>query len=60
MLSGPLPDSLGNYRNLTGLYASENGFGELVPEMLGSLVFLEFLHLGGNEFVGALPESVGN
>ncbi|OVA04733.1 Protein kinase domain [Macleaya cordata] len=56
MFSGSLPFSLGNCFNLTTFFASQNGFGGIIPpEIFEGLSQLEVLYLDGNEFIGEMP-----
>ncbi|KAF8391173.1 hypothetical protein HHK36_023474 [Tetracentron sinense] len=57
LLSGPVPDELGNISTLVFLSLSANRLSGLLPKRLGDLGNLQFLWLFDNEFVGGLPSS---
>ncbi|KAH7667724.1 Non-specific serine/threonine protein kinase protein, partial [Dioscorea alata] len=57
-LQGPLPDWLGELKNLTKLYLSVNSLHGSIPESLGRLSRLQYLDLRANELNGSVPESL--
>ncbi|CAD6236246.1 unnamed protein product [Miscanthus lutarioriparius] len=58
-LSGPLPTSIGNLRQLTTLILAGCSFTGGIPEELGNLVQLSFLAMNSNRFTGRIPASIG-
>ncbi|XP_054783416.1 putative receptor-like protein kinase At3g47110 [Prosopis cineraria] len=58
VLTGPLPDEVGNLHGLTKLVLSENNFSGVIPSSLGKCVSLEQLYLQGNLFAGEIPKSL--
>ena len=59
-LSGELPESLGDLRNLQSLSVYDNDLSGELPSSLGNLTNLQSLGLGENDFSGPLPSSLGN
>lgn len=59
LLSGILPEWLGQLRNLESLDLSSNLIGGPIPSSLGKLPFLTDLSLAGNRLNGSLPPSIG-
>ncbi|CAH8339556.1 unnamed protein product [Eruca vesicaria subsp. sativa] len=59
-LSGILPDSIGNLRNLRVLRLFGCNFFGKIPSSLGNLSHLTHLDLDGNDFTDELPDSIGN
>ncbi|KAL5993952.1 hypothetical protein ACLOJK_038309 [Asimina triloba] len=59
-LSGPFPQGMHSYPNLTVLDLSRNSFTGGVPESVGLLPQLQMLLLSGNRFVGKIPDVFGN
>jgi Leucine-rich repeat (LRR) protein len=58
-LSGDLPASIGNLRNLhIVLDASGNKLTGELPAQLGNLAMLELLNLSHNQFSGSIPKSI--
>ncbi|XP_047332013.1 probable LRR receptor-like serine/threonine-protein kinase At3g47570 [Impatiens glandulifera] len=60
LLSGTLPDGIGNLFNLNGLGLESNRFNGTVPHDLGKLQNLEGLYLDDNRFSNLIPSSLGN
>ncbi|XP_022682470.1 probable leucine-rich repeat receptor-like protein kinase At5g49770 [Setaria italica] len=58
-LSGPLPTSIGNLKQLTTLILVGCSFTGGIPQELGNLVQLSFLALNSNNFTGRIPASIG-
>ncbi|KAL0387279.1 UNVERIFIED_CONTAM: putative leucine-rich repeat receptor-like protein kinase, partial [Sesamum radiatum] len=59
-LTGALPTSIGNLKNLTTLILVGCGFSGPIPDTIGSLTKLQILSLKSNNFVGSIPPSIGN
>ncbi|XWS11592.1 hypothetical protein CRYUN_Cryun37aG0012000 [Craigia yunnanensis] len=59
-LTGPLPTSVGNLKELTNLILVSCGFNGPIPDTIGSLSQLRFLSLNSNGFIGHIPPSIGN
>ncbi|GLT56887.1 hypothetical protein SLA2020_299010 [Shorea laevis] len=58
-MTGPLPASIGNLKNLTTLFLNHCGFTGLIPGTIGSLRQLAYLSLNSNHFSGQIPPSIG-
>ncbi|XP_010441081.1 PREDICTED: probable leucine-rich repeat receptor-like protein kinase At5g49770 [Camelina sativa] len=58
-LSGALPSSIGNLKNLRNLILMGCGFSGQIPESIGSLEKLTTLSLNSNHFSGTIPASIG-
>ncbi|PRQ23718.1 putative protein kinase RLK-Pelle-LRR-XIV family [Rosa chinensis] len=59
-VNGPIPLSLGNSTNLTGLSLSRNNLNGTIPASLSNLVSLLVLDLSQNRLTGSIPTSFGN
>ncbi|KAG6551496.1 hypothetical protein Mapa_006919 [Marchantia paleacea] len=59
-LTGVLPASLGNLKNLRSLNLAANSFGGLIPRSLGYLTSLETVNLAMNRLTGEIPAEFGN
>ncbi|KAM5548871.1 putative LRR receptor-like serine/threonine-protein kinase [Rosa sericea] len=59
-VNGPIPLSLGNCTNLTGLSLSRNNLTGTIPASLSNLVGLLVLDLSQNGLTGSIPTSFGN
>ncbi|XP_051132775.1 leucine-rich repeat receptor protein kinase HPCA1-like isoform X2 [Andrographis paniculata] len=59
-LTGSLPPSLGNLKNLKSLILVGCGFTGKIPASLGSLEQLAILSLNLNKFIGEIPPELGN
>ncbi|XP_070020847.1 probable LRR receptor-like serine/threonine-protein kinase At2g16250 [Nicotiana sylvestris] len=59
-ITGLIPLSFGNLRNLTMLYLSNNGLTGTVPLSLGRLSSLAVLDLSQNSLFGSIPASIGS
>ncbi|XP_060676409.1 receptor-like protein EIX1 isoform X1 [Ziziphus jujuba] len=57
-LSGKLPNCWSKWKNIQVLYLNYNSFGGGIPSSFGSLIFLQSLHLRGNNLSGILSLSV--
>ncbi|KAK3162281.1 hypothetical protein QOZ80_1BG0087710 [Eleusine coracana subsp. coracana] len=58
-LTGPLPTSIGNLKQLTTLILAACSFTGGIPQELGNLTQLSFLALNSNSFTGRIPASIG-
>ncbi|KAG6489588.1 hypothetical protein ZIOFF_050863 [Zingiber officinale] len=58
-LSGSMPDSISELKNLEYLDISNNAFSGELPSSFGKLHSLQNLSLAGNDFTGSLPDSIG-
>ncbi|XP_009597950.1 piriformospora indica-insensitive protein 2-like [Nicotiana tomentosiformis] len=58
-LTGTIPTSFGNLKNLQSLVLVENRLKGEIPEALGGLIKLVRLVLSGNSFEGPIPASLG-
>ncbi|KAG6507331.1 LRR receptor-like serine/threonine-protein kinase GHR1 [Zingiber officinale] len=58
-LSGSLPESISDLKNLEYLDISKNAFSGELPAGLGKLHSLQNLSLAGNEFTGSMPVTIG-
>lgn len=59
-LTGVLPASLGNLKNLRVLNLAANSFGGVIPTSLGSLTSLQTIDLAMNRLTGKIPVEFGN
>ncbi|VAH41273.1 unnamed protein product [Triticum turgidum subsp. durum] len=59
MLSGPIPLTVWNLRNLVVLKLSMNRLSRQIPSTVGNLVQLNQLDLDGNELSGNIPANIG-
>lgn len=59
-ITGQLPSSIGNLKNLSNLIIVGCGFSGPIPDSIGSLQKLVFLSLNSNNFIGEIPASIGN
>ncbi|KAG5560934.1 hypothetical protein RHGRI_004084 [Rhododendron griersonianum] len=59
-LTGLIPASIGNLRNLTTLYLYENSLSGSIPQEVGMLRSLTDLELSTNNLTGLIPASIGN
>ncbi|KAI3448395.1 hypothetical protein Pfo_005060 [Paulownia fortunei] len=59
-MTGPLPSSIGNLKNLSSLILVGCGFSGPIPPSIGSLQQLVYLSLNSNNFIGEIPPSIGN
>lgn len=60
LLSGCLPQDIGNLKVLTGLYLSGNQLSGYIPSGVKGLIDLTYLSLATNGFQGSIPESIGS
>ncbi|XP_062165160.1 leucine-rich repeat receptor protein kinase HPCA1-like isoform X2 [Alnus glutinosa] len=60
LMTGPLPQAIGNLRNLSFLCLTGCGFSGPIPYTIGSLQQLRNLALNSNKFSGPIPNSIGN
>ncbi|GLT71334.1 hypothetical protein SLA2020_433630 [Shorea laevis] len=59
-MTGPLPQNIGNLKNLSFLCLTGCGFSGPIPNTIGSLQQLVYLGLTSNRFSGPIPSSIGN
>ncbi|KAJ7947114.1 Leucine-rich repeat receptor-like protein kinase family protein [Quillaja saponaria] len=59
-ISGEIPSSLFNCKQLQSLTLSFNNFTGSIPAELGNFTMLINLVLGANNFKGTIPEEIGN
>ncbi|CAI8611575.1 unnamed protein product [Vicia faba] len=59
LLGGPLPNEIGNVKNLTLLALDGNKFSGPIPSSLGNCQHLSILRLNENNFTGPIPPSLG-
>ncbi|KAF2310089.1 hypothetical protein GH714_006497 [Hevea brasiliensis] len=59
-LTGNLPPTIGNLKNLQYLSLHGCSFSGPIPDTIGSLNQLLYLSLGANNFTGEIPHSFGN
>ncbi|XP_057995764.1 leucine-rich repeat receptor protein kinase HPCA1-like isoform X4 [Hevea brasiliensis] len=59
-LTGNLPPTIGNLKNLKYLSLHGCSFSGPIPDTIGSLNQLLYLSLGANNFTGEIPHSFGN
>ncbi|XP_059461838.1 leucine-rich repeat receptor protein kinase HPCA1-like [Corylus avellana] len=60
LMTGPLPQAIGNLKNLSSLCLTGCGFSGPIPNGIGSLQQLLYLALTSNRFSGPIPNSIGN
>jgi Leucine-rich repeat (LRR) protein len=59
-LSGPIPESFGELKNLKELNLSSNNLKGIIPSSIGNLSKLEALGLFENMLEGQIPSEIGN
>jgi Leucine-rich repeat (LRR) protein len=59
-LTGPLPDSFSNLKDLENIDMSYNSMRSQLPESLGTMYKLKTLDMRQNLFTGSLPGSLGS
>lgn len=59
-ITGPIPSSLGNCRNLTFINLSKNQLSGFLPSELGNLAYLQTLNISHNLLEGSLPSQLSN
>ena len=59
-ISGHIPHSIGNLRNLTKLYLDNNIFSGSIPQEIGLLRSLHDLSLATNKLSGLIPQEIDN
>ena len=57
-LVGPIPEELGQLRNLELLFLAQNHLNGTIPASIGELVLLELLNLKNNQLSGEIPVSL--
>ncbi|GKV31577.1 hypothetical protein SLEP1_g40255 [Rubroshorea leprosula] len=60
LLTGSLPESIGNLKKLIHLNLVGCGFTGPIPDTIGNLQHLAILSLNSNYFEGQIPPSIGN
>lgn len=60
VVSGQIPQEIGNLVNLNTLYMHLNNLTGTIPDSLGKLNKLSNLHLYGNKLSGQIPSTIGN
>ena len=60
ILSGNIPESIGNLTNLRSLDLGYNQLSGSIPESISNLTNLESLYLSANLLTGSIPESISN
>ncbi|KAF7087320.1 hypothetical protein CFC21_090519 [Triticum aestivum] len=60
MISGNIPEGIGNLVNLSYLLMSINSFEGTIPSSLGRLQKLSYLYLDLNNLSGQIPPTLGN
>lgn len=58
-LSGFLPDTLGNLKNLKFLMLEQNSFLGSIPNTIGNLLAMEKVFIANMKMNGTIPESIG-
>eukprot|EP01084_Bolivina_argentea_P211303 359444_1 len=58
VVSGPLPEIIGNITTLQRLYLGRSGIMGCIPESIGMLKQLKNLYLAGNHISGTIPDSI--
>ena len=58
-LTGPIPETIGQLKNLQDLYLGGNQLTGSIPETIGQLKNLQDLYLNGNQLTGPIPETLG-
>ena len=58
-LGGPIPETLGNIKNLKSLRLQDNPISGSIPASIGNLSCLEELYIADNKLNGTIPESIG-
>lgn len=57
-LKGPIPETLGNLRNLEFLSMAFNQLSGPIPDFFGALTKLRQAYLGSNALSGGIPPSL--
>uniref|UniRef100_A0A0D9VDR4 Receptor kinase-like protein Xa21 n=1 Tax=Leersia perrieri TaxID=77586 RepID=A0A0D9VDR4_9ORYZ len=60
MISGKIPEGIGNLLNLLYLFMGNNSFEGNIPTSLGALQKLSHLDLGSNNLSDQIPPTIGN
>jgi len=58
LLTGSIPDNLGQLTNLSQLYLAENQLSGSIPNSLGNLQRLNDCNLSGNDFSCPIPTNL--
>ncbi|PIN25938.1 hypothetical protein CDL12_01352 [Handroanthus impetiginosus] len=58
-LTGQVPTTFGELKNLKSLVLMENGLSGELPQSIGNLIDLRRLNLAGNSFRGQIPDNFG-
>ena len=58
MLSGPLPEELGNLTSLRELYCFDNRLSGFLSPTLFGMINLQYLGLNGNQLTGPIPKEI--
>ncbi|XP_044461735.1 leucine-rich repeat receptor protein kinase HPCA1-like isoform X2 [Mangifera indica] len=59
-LTGSLPTTIGDLKNLTSLILVGCGLSGPIPDSIGHLSKLVYLSLNSNSFIGPIPRTIGN
>jgi hypothetical protein len=59
LITGDIPQTIGNLHNLVFLSFAQNRLSGKIPETIGNLVQLSSLKLDGNSITGSIPASIG-
>ncbi|KAJ9544009.1 hypothetical protein OSB04_023716 [Centaurea solstitialis] len=54
-VSGPIPSTFANLRNMVTVWASDNAFTGRIPDFIGNWTQLQTLRFEGNSFEGSMP-----
>jgi uncharacterized protein (TIGR02145 family) len=60
LLTGNIPQTLGDLANLQSLNLNENQLTGSIPSSIGALANLQYLYLWTNHLTGSIPQAIGN